>query len=385
MLKSLISFLMLCTFGYSYAIDGRIIQSKDQALQDKWYKTLGKTVPKISLAKTVFKNQELLLGIAVQNYATDKKGFTKVKYAIKIKNPYGDIYVEKKDLIAINSEIPNKDFVQLSEENFKMAFSFDDAFGIYEILVEITDQISGDKKLLTSNLKLEVLPSYHSFGISENETFSEWMINYKNTPEPEKALKYFLLFSQSELIEKDENLLPVLTFFTEIFSTNKYLFASFSDAYENADDKSRKLLALLAYQSLGENQFKNYIKEPEILTMVKGFEVINPYSTINSGVQMDMLWSEYEASGKQKPILHLISALEYAKFSGATKKFQNSKKVDDQEEAYKEILFQTAVWSLESHIKNDYLVLNYANYILAYENLSKIQKLELGKILRKFN
>lgn len=385
MIKHFFSLLLLCICSYSYAIDGMIIQSKDQALQDKWYKTLGKTVPKLNLASTIYKNQELFFGVAVLDYASDKKGFSKVKFNIKIKNPHGDIFLEKNNLIAINTQIPNKDFVQLSDENIKMAFSFDDAFGDYQILVEITDQISGKKKSLSSDLKVEMLPPYNSFGITKKETFSEWMSNYKNNPEPEKALKYFLLFSQSELVQNDENLLPILSFFTEIFSTNKYLFASFSDAYEKADDSTRKLLALLAYQSLGEKLFKNYIKEPEILKMVKYFEVPNPYSSIDSGVQMDMLWSEYEASSKQKPILHLISTLEYAKFSGATKKFQNSKKDEDKADAFKEILFQTAVWSIESHLKTDVLILNYANYILAYENLTETQKTELGKILRKFN
>ena len=385
MIKHFISLLLLCICSYSYAIDGMIIQSKDQALQDKWYKTLGKTVPKLNVASNIYKNQLIYFGVAVQDYAADKKGFSKVNFNIKITNPHGESYVEKKNLTAINAEIPNKDYVQLSDQNLQMAFGFDDAFGNYEILVEITDLVSGNKKKLTSNIKVEVLPPYNSFGITDKVTFSEWMSNYKMNPEPEKALLYFILFSQSELIKKDENLLPILSFFTEIFSTNKYLFASFPTVYEKGDETTKNLLALLAYQSLGEKLFKNYIKEPEILKMVKDFEVPNPYTTIDSGVKMDMLWGEFMASAKQKPILQLLSALEYSKFSGASKKLQNSKNDQDKEDSFKEILFQTAVWSLESHIKNDVLVLNYANYILAYEDLTEIQKTELGKILKKFN
>ena len=385
MIKHFISLLMLCICSYAYAIDGMIIQSKDQALQDKWYKTLGKTVPKLNVASNIYKNQLIYFGVAVQDYAADKKGFSKVNFNIKITNPHGESYVEKKNLTAINAEIPNKDYVQLSDQNLQMAFGFDDAFGNYEILVEITDLVSGNKKKLTSNIKVEVLPPYNSFGITDKVTFSEWMNNYKINPEPEKALLYFILFSQSELIKKDESLLPILSFFTEIFSNNKYLFASFPTVYEKGDETTKNLLALLAYQSLGEKLFKNYIKEPEILKMVKDFEVPNPYTTIDSGVKMDMLWGEFMASAKQKPILQLLSALEYSKFSGASKKLQNSKNDQDKENSFKEILFQTAVWSLESHIKNDVLVLNYANYILAYEDLTEIQKTELGKILKKFN
>ena len=385
MIKHFISLLLLCICSYAYAIDGMIIQSKDQALQDKWYKTLGKTVPKLNVASNIYKNQLIYFGVAVQDYAADKKGFSKVNFNIKITNPHGESYVEKKNLTAINAEISNKDYVQLSDQNLQMAFGFDDAFGNYEILVEITDLVSGNKKKLTSNIKVEVLPPYNSFGITDKVTFSEWMSNYKINPEPEKALLYFILFSQSELIKKDESLLPILSFFTEIFSNNKYLFASFPTVYEKGDETTKNLLALLAYQSLGEKLFKNYIKEPEILKMVKDFEVPNPYTTIDSGVKMDMLWGEFMASAKQKPILQLLSALEYSKFSGASKKLQNSKNDQDKEDSFKEILFQTAVWSLESHIKNDVLVLNYANYILAYEDLTEIQKTELGKILKKFN
>ena len=385
MFKTIVSLLMLIIFNYSSAIDGKIIQSKDQALQDKWFKTLGKTVPKLNLASSVFKNQEIYFGVAIQDYASDKKGVSKVKYTLKIINPHGEIYIQKKDLSAIDAEIENKTFVQLSDENLQMAFGFDDAFGNYDILVEITDEVSGEKKQLISNLKLEVLPPYNSFGISKKETFTEWMSNYRMDPEPEKALLYFSLFSQSELIKNDESLLPALSFFSEIFSTNKYLFASFPEVYEKADDITKKMLALLAYQSLGEKIFKNYIKEPEILKMVRNFAVIDPYSEINSGVQMDMLWSKYGASSRQRPILQIITALEYSKYSGSVEKFKRSKKVEDKDNALKEILFQTAVWSLESHFKTDPLVLNYANYILAYEDISEIQKKELGKILGKFN
>lgn len=385
MIKHFISLLLLCICTYSFAIEGMIIQSKDQALQDKWYKTLGKTAPKLKLASTIYKNQDIYFGVAVQEYSTDKKGFSKVNFNIKITNPHGEIYLEKKNLSAINAEILNKDYVQLSDQNLQLAFAFDDAFGNYIILVEIIDQISGAKKSLTSNLKVEQLPAYNSFGLSDKVTFSEWMENYRINPEPEKALLYFSLFSQSELIKKDENLLPILAFFSEIFSTNKYLFASFAEVYEKGDETTKNLLALLAYKSLGEKLFKNYLKEPEILQMVKDFDVPNPYSTIDSGVEMDMLWAEYMASAKQKPILQILSTLEYAKYSGATKKFQSSKKEEDEKDAFKEILFQTAVWSLESHIKSDVLVLNYANYILAYENLTEIQKTELEKILKKYN
>jgi len=105
---------------------------------------------------------------------------------------------------------------------------------------------------------------------------------------------------------------------------------------------------------------------------------------VNNYATLDMLWSYFFATGEEKSIRRLISALELSKYSGAVEKFENSEKAEkDVKEAYFDAAFQAALWSLESNCRQHPLVLKYCETIFKEQELSKEERLWLGVLLSK--
>jgi hypothetical protein len=120
---------------------------------------------------------------------------------------------------------------------------------------------------------------------------------------------------------------------------------------------------------------------------VPGFKgkVKDPAYAMISGEQMDALWCEFFAAGNYKPIEKLIRVLGYYKYMGALDKYKKSttKSKIEKNNAIKEAIFQTAIWSLKSNCKQHDLVKNYCRYALENDDkLDDSMKYMLAKIIK---
>lgn len=105
---------------------------------------------------------------------------------------------------------------------------------------------------------------------------------------------------------------------------------------------------------------------------------------VNNPATLDMLWGYFLATGDEKPIRRIVSALDLSKHAGALDKFKTSEKTDqNRKEAYLDVTFQAARWSLESNSRQHPQVLKYCESILGDPNLPKNQSLWLGVVLSK--
>ncbi len=386
MLKKILFLLFLASFTGIYAVEGMIIKTTDASFRDRWDKTLGKTAPRISGVNKLYKGQQMFLGAAITGYGSDSKSSVDVSYSVKITDPHGKVFLQEKNLKVISREIKHKDYVQMSDDFVTVAMGFDEPFGKYSIEMEITDKITGNIKKLTSDFEVIPLPDFETVKITGRETFSEWMSNYYKKQEPEKALPYFIYFSQSELTEREDLMLLTMSFFREIFSNNTFLFTQFPEAYNTADEKTKILMTTLMYNSVDRESFNNYFPAEEMQNLMTDAELPDIYSEITAPVYLDMLWAEFYACGKQKPILKLIQTLAYSRYKGSIEAFKSSKKkASDKEKALKEGIYQAAVWSLESHFQSDELVRIYANWLMNSDEIDDSVKRQLGAILVKFN
>ena len=138
------------------------------------------------------------------------------------------------------------------------------------------------------------------------------------------------------------------------------------------------------FSGFQESEFLDLMnnEEKEAYNKIKDSGFNDIYGEINSGTQLDMLWSTFFANGKYKPILKLIQTLDYIKYKGSIENYKNSKKTEeDKQNAYREAVFQAAEWSLSSNCKTFELVKDYANWALYNEDLNENQRKQLKKIL----
>lgn len=370
-LTALFLLFAACSFCYG-RIDGMIIKTTDSSYEDRWHKTLGENVPRIAGTDKIFKGQKLFIGVAVQNYELDNRQTAHVTYNLKITGMNGKVILEKKDSKAITSAGLNPDFVQLSEEFSTLTLKNNDAFGRYQISIHLFDRLNGSTKQLETTVHLVPLPDVRTIGLTAEENYWQWKNNYYNKKEPEKALSYFVFFTQSELPQKRSELLSAIAFFRTIFRENRILLTEFKDAYTESDEETRFLLALLLYHSTNEDSFSRYMNDSALLEQVQQTKIPLPDQEITQAEQIEMLWSEFSASGRQEPVSKIISVLD---------RNQNAKVKSDKETG--ETLFKAARESLKERLPNEPLALGYAQWILANGNLSGKAKRELTRILKQ--
>jgi hypothetical protein len=381
-----LSILLMIIVFQCYAIDGLLVKTIDYSFKEKWSNTVGSSIPVISTCDTVFKKQYFFLTAIAADYALDNKDFSNVEYSIKITKPDNSVYFSQQNLPLVNGKISNKNNLQMSDAILKVCFENNDSFGKYIIEIEIIDKISGKSKSISSDINLVPLPSYNQVQVKDDEAFSKWFEKYYENPKPEKALAYYIYYSQSKLSDKESSFWPVFSIFLEIAKNNTYLLPQIIDCYKTQDLKTKiYLLYLLTYANIGTNDFFNSLEgnEKDTYLKVKASPLTDFYGTISDPSQLDMLWGTFTASGSYQPILKLIQTLDYTKYQGYLDKFKKSKQTpEDRQKAMNNAIYNSLVWSLTSNCKQHQLVKEYCDWALQYENLSKVQKDELKAILK---
>ena len=169
------------------------------------------------------------------------------------------------------------------------------------------------------------------------------------------------------------------------FVENKYHIDHLASRFEKATEEQQKKIILMLHWL---NMLDKIKATPEEKAAYKAWasQVVlpDPYGETLSGGQQDMLWAEFFATGRIRPIRKLISNLEYSKYKGSIEAYKESKKTEeDKLNAYKDAVFQSAVWSLASNCKQHALVAKYCIYLHDNGKLSANEKSLLGVILSK--
>jgi len=385
MRKAGISVLLMIITLHCYAIEGLMIKTIDYTFKEKWNNTVGSSVPAISTCDTVYKKQYFFITAIAGGYALDNQNISNVQYSIRIIKPDKSLYFSQEKLPLVNREISNKNNLQMSDAILKICFEDDDAFGNYKIEIEIVDNVSGKSEKVSSNVTLAPLLSYNQFKVRDDNAFSEWFGNYYEHPTPERALTYYVYYSQSKISDNESGFLPVFSIFNEIVKNNTYLLPQIIDCYKSQDLKTKiYLLYLLIYSNVGTDDFYSSLEgdEKDIYLKIKAAPLSDIYGTISDPAQLNMLWGTFMASGSYQPILKLIQTLDYSKYKGDLDKFKKSKQTDeDRQKAINNAIYDSLVWSLKSNCRQHKLVRDYCEWALQFENLSSVQKKELKNII----
>ncbi len=385
MLQKIYTVLFLFFFLHFFAIEGNIFITNDFAIHDKWNNTLGETTPKIMTTDNVFVNQNIFVSVFFSGYKLDAKSIANVEYSIKVFSPKETLYFSKENVLGINRKVNNSNYLQMCDGILFINFDEKQELGLYRIEIEIFDKVAGSSKKLSSSVTLEKLIPFDSFQISNDKEFMNWMQNYYKNPNPEGTLAHYLYFAKSSMTEKDDVFFSIFSFFKEIVSNNKFILPHIRDSYASQDLKTKiYLIYLLHFSGFQESEFLDLMnnEEKEAYNKIKDSGFNDIYGEINSGTQLDMLWSTFFANGKYKSILKLIQTLDYIKYKGSIENYKNSKKTEeDKQNAYREAVFQAAEWSLSSNCKTFELVKDYANWALYNEDLNENQRKQLKKIL----
>ena len=378
--------LLSVTPVWASEFDALIVPSLMDSDMDGWYRIPLNSGPNIHRAHKVYKGQPFNLLLFFKGYSADERNNVHLTYDVQIDYPNGKPTDDKgSDILAYQGPINDSNSLLLNQQYLKIIFTDSYPLGTYKIKVTAYDKVSN--KSFNNETAIELVAFSLGEKFATDKEVGEWVMGYYKNPTPARAING--LFKSVQLEEEWMNkYFNVITFFKRIFSDNPFLFKNITGLFKtfSADEKKKILLiaALMKDQSF-EPLITNHEDLIKFYELSKQIKFPDSTGDITSGMQLDILWSDFFATGKYEPIRKIVSALALQKHRGILEKIKK-KEIDEvtdeiRNQATLEAVYQSAVWSLMSNCKQAPLVFKYCVFIYQNEKLDEDVKKQLGTIL----
>ncbi len=359
-----------------------VLPTRQDYKMDWWFAVPSRFVPKVSLASEIFQGEKFTLQIIFNGYSVESDE-ANITFDVKVIKSDGtvDAYIE--DCVGYKGKIPGK-YLLPSQNSIYVCPDVDDPLGEYTAEVTAYDHIknqtaSKTARFCVSEFKIPTMDSKDS----------KWFFNYPIDPKPAMAFASFIKCPKPYIDEKGKILWSAIWFSKCVFEENEFLIPHLIDFFENqASEQQKKNIILLLFligktESLPE--LADYLEEYK--KTLKNIVIPDPYAEITTGNQEDMLWAEFFATSRIKPVKHLIAALNLSKHAEVLDKIKKKEitEINDEirEKAMLGAVFHAALWSLSSNCMNCDLLLQYCIGIYESGELNETEKVYLGAILKK--
>lgn len=352
------------------------------AHQDIWAKTPNGRGPAFTAVGQVVRGQPVHLLVSTAHFATDAEGLAEVNYRIISLQPDGTAGVAQDGLKLIaRGKAGDPRYIHRAAEQVIWSADPDDPLGIWRIIVEATDAISGQTirreqpiMVCPDDLLQEPLPP----GTNEGR----WLISYHRKPVPQQLLAAVKWIAENPPAgakpRRDAENGAWLGFFEQVLADNPWLLLHVVARLDKAEGRERELLATcLAYAKREElNFFQNLpakAREAFMLRRVETWPVPTPEPL--TGTQLDVLWGRFFASGRFAPLRELVAVLAYHPYKDALDEYKKleRKPAKPPVELNKNAVFQAAVWSLRANMEQDKVVRDYCEGILLRKELPEAE------------
>jgi len=308
---------------------------------------------------------------------------TQAEYSVQlsIHAPDQTLYFDSGKLPFFSTQTEKK-FPTHAENKVTLIFEPKDTAGIYTLT---TTFFIGDEKVDQHIDSIELKPFEWRGDFNDFEDFEHWMHTYYARPQIDRALTAFIYLTpfelDKELTKNDIFTINILRrFFTPILKNNEWLIEPFSEQYDTLTAQQR-LKILFLYAQLHEAPPDDEMNfNPQALSFLKWAREQStiPTKPLTAGIQLDMLWAEFFASGRYKPFREIISALEYhhtfiRHYEGQTL---------NENERQQAVLYKLARWSIEENLKEHPLLRAYTHYAWVHTSESSPIHISLGEILK---
>lgn len=358
--------------------------TQQDAELDWWTAVPAQFGPKLSTINSVSRGEYFKILPIFNNYGTSNGGTVNITYDLTIQRPDGSTYEQATNCIGCQGKSTSPHLIPATAI-MVVCFEPEDPFGEYTIRVIATDHVKAKKVNKEKRITLEqfVLPEI------EDDDMNSLFFKYPTRPQPSKALAAFLQSPRPYIDEKGQPLWSVLWFYKQVFEENGFLIPHAVSFFNGkATEQQKKDILLLFYLmdkvdmlAANDESLKKYRDRLKVLNTP------NPYSEILTGDQLDMLWAEYFATSRVKPIRQILTALNLSKHAGTLEQVKAGELDVQSEEvrqkAMLEAVFQSAIWSIRSNCEQSSLLFQYCVGLYESEELNKIEKSYLGVILRK--
>jgi len=353
---------------------------------DFWYYTASAHGPHIPSVKKVYQEQMFMLLMFSRTYPVESQTEVDITYDLKVTSPQKTITLEEKNIPYYKGKHISKVFHPSNV--IDVGFDKKESFGTYHIEAVYYENVS--KRSFIATAEIELVPFEQPKSFASKEEYGKWVMEYHLRPDPVRSFAAILYYIQPDPNWIEENY-ATLAFHRRVFMDNPFLWEYYTQLYQTVseNDKKKMLLAAAVVPSSKEKE-KMFVEkiEPAMLSSYKEFSkirILNTDKELTTGVQLDILWVEFFASGKYQPIKRLVSSLALQKHMGTIDKVKNNEikelTKEVEEKVMLEAVYRSAIWSLTSNCLSDRLVHQYCQTIYEHESLSPEVKKSLATVL----
>lgn len=348
---------------------------------DWWFSIPHQFTPTVSQISEVVTKEYFKILPIFNNYGTTPQKEVNVTYDLEIFKPDGSIYNSEKNIPGFQEKAPGP-YLLPAKGMVIVSFEPNDPYGEYTIVITAYDHIKNQKvqknqKIILEKFAIKKLPG----------KLEEWLFGYPTHPCPSYALSTFINSSRSYLDEKSHPLWSALWLYKIIYSENNFLIPHTIEFYNNKATKQQQKEIILLFHLLNKTSMLPIGSEyNEYIGNLNKISIPNPYEKLETGDQLDMLWAEFLATSRIKPIRQILTALNLGIYVGTIEKIKSGKLTKSDEvlkKAMLEAVFQSAVWSIMSNCKQSPLLFQYCVGLYESDQLNDTEKGYLGVMLKK--
>ena len=354
--------------GFSALITGVL----GYAYRDVWQHTPAGTAPILTTRGEIAREQRMDMVVAFGGFALDKRGQADVVYDLVIIGPGGKETVVGRALEGFRGATPSPNNMHLANAIARFVCRPSEPASEYRFVATVTDRVR--HRTLQISTKVDVLADDSPQPVPtdfDEKRWGEWMTGYYAKPDPQCALPMLQWLAREERSNKASVWPPPLGFYEMVLRDNPWLVPRFLDTLarvSTAAPESSRLLYVLGYVFRADPAFLERLPEKHRDTFrnVQQRPWPDPAADILTGDQLDLLWGRFFGSGEFAPIRQLVSVLDYHVFRGKADEFRklNPKPASTPPEVLKNIIFDSAMWSIRSNAQQHPLVRNYLASLL---------------------
>lgn len=351
------------------AFDGKIVCTKARNIQDQWTGILPGRPPVMPLCLQVVRQEPFSVNVFFSNPAI-KAGKVHVTGTLKMQNPAGKTTFETPLKPQIFS-CKNTKSIFLFPDYILVSFDPPDTVGEYVFTAELKDENTGTAFTAKASIRLE---EKVSFRLDKKPLAS--LKNYYRNPVPQNILPAFNDFLKTlpafkKKQGKNFNPLPGLSLFFFLLQENPQLHSDFAKLVDELQNPEEQFLGVIILHELGEKTFSLLSKKAQSRwnpRLTGTFRI----TKITAPCQLDVLWSEFFATGKKVPLARIVG--EVKKIQGNIS-LDNYKKLKQPTKKDRESLMRflnglAASWSLGSNAKQHQLVAFYLEAMLSRKEIN---------------
>lgn len=294
------------------AFDIQLIPVRADPALDAWHRVPARFTPQFAPVTRLHPGERVLLLVPMIGLSADARGDAHVTLEVEQRRADGTVGGLGSDLSAWDGPAPAPGAAVLSRSLPGLTFKPGEPAGPVLVRVRATDATSGATAERTA--ELELTPWSYGELPADAAGYESFCRRYHRAPEPGQAVRAFLEFAQLE--RPDGTLdLAIAGFFTTLFRDQPWLVDHLLDVARGDPARRQKATLLLHLLGLPGRIPELHPDDPArgagARAAVSGLRLPDPYATLESGAQLDLLWGEFFASARWRPVRRVVAALEH--------------------------------------------------------------------------